>query len=380
MNYSYDIIVIGNGMVGASISNALSTLPLRIAMIDRNPCKIKIGATELSDGRKIALSFASYKILKKLGIWEHCQHHVTKIQQIQISQKNTFGAVRLKAKEMSVEPLGYVIAAEKLRQALDANLAHQNIDWFHQVTLLAINPGKHNTICIKQNKQQKTLSAKLIIAADGALSPSRRLLNISTMEKDYQQTALVSSVYVTQATKHIAYQRFLGNAILAMLPMEQQRYGVIYTAPTKHAKALYALDDAALLNELQQQFGYRLGQLQQLGKRFTYPLKMIIAERQIGPGFILLGNAAHSISPLAAQGFNLALQDIYCLYRLLQTHKNNYDLILNLYQQQRQHEQRRIINFTDRLTRFHTTKHDMLTAAALIGIDLLPNIKSTSHN
>ncbi len=376
MNSNYDIIVIGNGMVGASISCALSAMPLRIAIVDQHLRRITSAAPVLSDGRKIALSFGSCKILEQLRIWQHCAKSVSAIQQVQISRKNTFGVVRIDAEAMHVASMGYVIAAEKLQQALDITLQkYKTIDWFEQAILTAIDLGKHNTIHIKQNERQQTLSAKLIIAADGVLSPSRRLLNIPIVEKDYQQTALVASIQVTQATTPIAYQRLLGDAVLAMLPMQGQRYGVVYTAPTTKTKALLALDDAALLNELQQQFGYRLGRLKQLGKRFTYPLKMIIAERQTKPGFVLLGNAAHTISPIAAQGFNLALQDIYCLYRLLQTHSNDYDLALNLYRQQRQQEQQRIIDFTDRLTRYYSIDHGLLAAAALIGTDLLPNIK-----
>jgi 2-octaprenyl-6-methoxyphenol hydroxylase len=175
----------------------------------------------------------------------------------------------------------------------------------------------------------------------------------------------------------MAYQRLVDDVVLAMLPMQTGVYGVVYTANQTTITHLMQLDDVALLTKLQQQFGYRLGRLTQLGQRFTYPLKMILAKQQTQAGFLLLGNAAHNITPIAAQGFNLALQDIYCLSQLVSQYPHNYARVLNEYQQQREPEQQRVIDFTDRLMRWSKTNTTsaLLKSTALMALDLAPTLK-----
>jgi len=375
---NYDVIIVGNGMAGASLACALAPLNLRIAIVDKNLQGKMTARAEKLDGRKIALSFGSYKILQRFNVWQHLKNSSTAIKQVHVSQKNKFGAARIRATDVWAETLGYVVAAEKLNQALYATLVdHQNVNWFCPATLEAINLEKQPYITIKQRDKSRKLTAKLIVASDGVLSASRHLLDMAVTEKDYRQTALVTSVQLNHQHDNIAYQRFVDDGVLAMLPMQQQTYGIVYTGTHDHIAKIMQLDDTALLNKLQQQFGYRLGRFEKLGERSTYPIKMIIATEQTQPGFLLLGNAAHNISPIAAQGFNLALQDIYCLYHLIQNHHDNYDLILSEYQQQRNSEQQRVINFTDHLMSWSKTNINisMLKTAALMSIDLLPKIK-----
>jgi len=378
MKTDYDIIIIGNGMVGASLANALATLDLRIAIIDKTPLNQSKTPSGKLDGRKIALSLGSYKILQQIGIWPYLTTAATMIKQVHVSQKNKFGAVLINAADMNAATLGYVVAAEAFNQAFYSALKdNTKIEWLCPAILQNIELATPANVTISQHGQEKKLTAKLIVAADGALSYSRQLLNIAVKEKDYQQTALVSSVQLTQPHHHIAYQRLTNDAVIAMLPMQKKTYGVVYTAPKQYIEQLLIHDDDTLLKQLQQQFGYRLGRLEKLGPRFTYPIKLIIATEQVKPNFLLLGNAAHNLSPIAAQGFNLALQDIYCLSHLIQRYGDDYDFILSQYQQQRQQEQQDIIAFTDRLMTWSKANIPLLKTFALLLLDLNPNMKQS---
>ena len=376
MKTNYDVIIIGNGMTGASLACALAPLNLKIAIVDRHPIKKTMQQPTLLDGRKIALSFASCKILQQIQVWPILESSTTAIRQVHISQKDRLGALRIDTNDIAAEALGYVVAAEAFNQALYTTLANKNnIEWLSPATLTSITLDTQPNITIIQNQQSKKITAKLIVAADGALSHSRQLLNIDVTKKDYQQTALVTSVQLNRPHHHIAYQRFTNNAVIAMLPMQKQAYGVVYTATDDKIKQLSSLNDAALIEQLQQQFGYRLGRLNKLGRRFTYPIKLIIAAEQVKSRFLLLGNAAHNISPIAAQGFNLTLQDIYCLLQLIKQHGLCYDNVLDQYQQQRFQEQQRIIKFTDQLMSY-SKKNIILPKTVMLSlIDLIPSLK-----
>lgn len=377
MKSDYDIIIIGNGIVGASVACALAALNLSIAIIDQKSMgKTAISADNEADGRKIALSFGSYKILQHLQIWPRLSKHTTPIKQVHISKKGSFASTRLHAKDINAEFLGYVVPAEILLQTLNnATISYSNIIHFCPATLLDIN-ATVPSVKIKFNKKIKTITAKLIIAADGALSYSRNLLKLPVTEKDYQQTALVTSVKIKNDCTNIAYQRLIGDAVMALLPMQKQTYCIVYTGSNNTVNNLMALDEKSLCDFLQQKFGYRLGRFNHLGPRFTYPLKLIIATKQIFEHVLLIGNAAHNISPVAAQGFNLALQDIYCLQQLCKKFPQDYLHVLEDYQRQRLPEQQRIIKFTDHLMTWSKNKSlAVLQSLGLFLFDLSPTLK-----
>ncbi len=377
MKTDYDIIIIGSGIVGASAACALADLTLSIAVIDQGPIKkVDVDVNQEIDGRKIVLSYGSHKIFQYLKILPVLANYITPIKQVHVSKKGGFAATRLYATDINAENLGYVVPAEILLQALiNKSTTYTNIIHFASTTVLDINAAIPS-IAVQLNKKTVNLKAKLIIAADGALSYSRKLLDIPTIEKDYQQTALATSVKVEGDVANIAYQRLVNDAVMAMLPMQQQTYGIVYTSDSTNINKLMTLDKVSLCNVFQQQFGYRLGCFSDLGPCFTYPLKLIIAEKQIHEKILLLGNAAHNISPIAAQGFNLALQDIYCLQQLLLQFPNHYARVLETYEQQRLPEQQRIIKFTDRLMAWSKHKYwSSLQSLGLLLLDLNPKLK-----
>lgn len=359
----YDIIIIGNGMVGASLAAALAPHDWQIAIIDKNaPITTQQTSPDL-DGRKIALSLGSQKILQHFSVWQHLQSDATAIQHVHVSAQGQFGATRINGADINEDVLGYVVPAVKLNLALQQTLqTFTNIDFIAPATLEAIQLHDR-TVTVNGD----TISAKLIVGADGVMSLSRTLLNIETEMTDYQQTALVSSIQLKHPHNNMAYQRFSDMGILAFLPMQNNTCGFVCTADAKDIENYMQQDDASLLAMIEKNFGYRLGKLQQLGQRYTYPLKKIIAITPVKEHFLLLGNSAHNISPVAAQGFNLALQDVYCLQQLLIQHPDDIAVALEQYQQQREPEQQRIIQLTDRLM---SLKDHSIFSTVFLGLTL----------
>ncbi len=329
-----------------------------------------------NDGRSIALTLNSARILQSIGVWPALENSVTPINTVHVSARGHFGVTRIQASEEKVPALGYVVPAMLLATALNKLLkANQSIDLFNpnKVTSLIKNAQGWQVTLENQGVVQ-TIQTRLIIAADGTQSTIRKLQKIATTEKNYQQSAISTRITINSDHKNIAYERFMTDGALALLPLAANNCGLIWTASDNKIQELMALPDQEFLKYTQNVFGYRLGRWLTVNKRFVYPLKMLFATEQVQAGLVLIGNAAHTIHPLAAQGFNLGLSDVAVLAQtLVDALKNKTDFaslaVLKKYEETQINTQQQIIGFTDRLTRIFA--HDILPFNLLRNCGLL---------
>ncbi len=346
----YDIAIIGGGMVGAALACALRDTPWRIVLVDA-------GASHANDHRLIALSHASVTFLKSLDLWNSLAPHAAAIDEVHVSHRGHFGITRLTAKEMEIAQLGYVIPAREINIALYARLnTLKNVTLLQNVKLTALSE----------------IDARIVVAADGTYSTVRELLNIPTETIDYHQKALVTITELQRDHRHIAYERFLSTGAIAMLPLTEQRVATIWSGDEKYIDELLKLSDADFLNLLQKNFGYRLGKLTKTQQRFSYPLKFIKAKQQIHGNTILIGNAAHTIHPIAAQGLNLALSEVKILANQFH-HSLSLEPLVSYFAKQNP-----VVNISHRLTQLFSTDFFAVNVArqlGMVGLDLCESAK-----
>lgn len=349
----YDVVITGGGMTGASLAVALSQENIRIAIIEA--VSPRAGNQPSYDDRSLALSLSSQRILQGLGLWDAVSTTANPVQHIHVSDRHHFGFVRLHAETMHIPALGYVVIARELGRVLLEKISKtKNID--------LICPAKVNDIVIQsdrvivnlQGTDQKSISGRLIVAADGSHSRVVELLGIETMVKDYGQTAIVTNVTPGRQHQNTAYERFTSHGPLALLPLNDNRCAVVFTVYHDEAEAFMNLDENVFLNQLQSRFSRRLGEFKRLGNRKSYPMQLIHTKEQVRERIVVLGNSAHTIHPNGAQGFNLCLRDVAGLAEtLIYAFRSGIDpgqrQVLNQYRDLREHDQIAVIRFTDSL-------------------------------
>lgn len=393
----YDIIIVGGGMVGASLGCALGNKALKIAIIEAHTNTKETPPSY--DDRAIALSYGSSQIFRAMGLWKNISPHTTPITNIHVSDKGHPGVTRINRRDENVDALGYVITSRELGRILYQHLdGFKNIDFIKpaRVTQLRHHSSLTETTLDMEGKT-KTLHARLIVAADGGNSSIRNILGITANEYDYNQTAITSNLTTSEPHNNVAYERFTNSGPLALLPMPapplqanettptgaNNRCSLVWTQHKHNADAIMTLDDATFLSQLQQKFGTRLGQFTQIGKRVSYPLRLIKADTQVDQRLVLIGNAAHTLHPIAGQGFNLGMRDVATLAQVIVECESKHTDIgsidaLSAYQAWRKQDQRRIISFTDQLVRVFSNQFAPLAFArnlGLIATDICPPLK-----
>jgi 2-octaprenyl-6-methoxyphenol hydroxylase len=309
-----DITIVGGGMVGATLACALHhTDPeLQITLIDAYLPK------KTPDARLIALNYGSIELLKKLTLFEPLKPFSAAIQAVHISHKGHFGAARIHADELNLPQLGCVIPASYINQVLEEKLQQSSVNIIRPATLIELNQTADKVnLTLKSPEQTNSMTSQWVIAADGTHSTVREKLAIPTEKHDYQQSALVAVVGLKRSHHHVAYERFLAQGAIAMLPLTENRCAVIWSGVTSQIDELMQTSDDMFLQSLQKQFGYRLGRLATIGYRAVYPLHLVQAKNRLHNRVLLIGNAAHTVHPLAAQGLNLAFREIALLTQLI---------------------------------------------------------------
>lgn len=379
-----DVLIAGGGLVGASLAVALGQTGLRVCVVEATA----FSRTEQStyDERSIALAQGSQRIFAAMGLWDKLAEQVCPIHTIHVSDRGRFAFTRLRREQEGVEALGYVASARVLGNALQQQIeANSNIRVLAPARMLDYAySGDCLTASIEQDGGVVTeLKARLLVAADGAQSIIREQASINTLQRPYGQTAIVANVTPELAHDYVAYERFTNTGPMALLPMTGQRCALVWTVLTDQADDIMALDDAEFLARLQQRFGYRLGRFEKVGQRYAYPLQLLRASETVRERVALIGNAIHTLHPIAGQGFNLGLRDVAVLAEVIvDAQRSNEDIgarqVLQQYAKWRQGDQRRVVTFTDSMVRIFTQPFPpvaWIRDAGMLAMDFCPPAK-----
>lgn len=381
----YDIVIAGGGMIGTSLAVALAPLDLRVAIVEA--VAREAAAQPSFDDRSTALSRSSRRMFEAMGLWEEVDAASTPISSIHVSERGRFGFAHIDAAEQQVEALGHVVInrvlGEVLRRRADAA---GNLHWLcpGRITAVARAPDRV-TVDVAGGAATQALSCTLLVAADGAQSSVRGLLGIGAASVDYGQTALTGNLLPEIPPANRAFERFTDTGALALLPVADGRAAFVWIMSTADAEAVAALPDDAFLDALQATFGWRLGRLRKAGRRAAYPLTLTRARRLWAPRGVLVGNAAHGLHPVAAQGFNLGMRDVAALCDLVaEARSASQDIggaaLLRAYEDWRRSDHRKVIWFTDGLVRLFGSRRPavrMLRNLGMLGFDLVPGVRST---
>jgi len=384
-NDSCDIAIVGGGLAGASLAVALAPLGHDIRVIEA--VAYKAAEQPSYDDRTLALSHSSCKILATVGLWDALAGDATPIRKIFIRELERPGCVVLDPAEMGLSEFGHVVEARRFGVAVTARLEQtDNIGLIAPARVTGLATGESSvTLQIESGSDERELKARLVVAADGANSFIRKYLEIPTGYRDYGQTAVICNITPELAHQGRAFECLTQTGPFAILPHTGTRCGLVWTVATGEAERVLALDDEAFLARAQARFDNdALGAFTQVGERSAYPLKLARAREDVRERLVILGNAAHAIHPIGAQGFNLALRDAATLAEVVADDQGgdpgNPELLFR-YSHWRRPDQRGTIATSDGMTRLFSHPSRLAAGArtaALIAHALSPALRRQS--
>lgn len=382
---SADVVVVGGGLVGTALVNALARLPLDVVLLEARPP----GRFEEPgfDGRSTALANVSQRILEQLGLWADGAD-AEPIRSIHVGERGRFGAARIHASEEHVAALGYTIENAVLAGRLWRALSDApRLECLAPARVLGVDTQPDQVrVEVDNDGRNETIGTRLLVAADGADSHVRGALGIDVSADDYGQRAVVANCATEVRAAGRAFERFTAQGPLAVLPLTRGRVAVIWTSASDAAERIAGLDDAAFARELQQAFGHRLGRITKVGARSAFALSRVRSERVLSERCVLVGNAALSLHPVAGQSFNLALRDSAALAEVIAEHVAAHGAgadvglraPLERYERWRRADQRKVASFTHGLVRLFGVDWPGFGVArglGLLAFDLAPGAK-----
>jgi len=381
--FDFDCLIVGGGLVGAGLARALRDQPIKIGVIEAVPTNADVQPSY--DDRGLGVAPASQRILQGIGLWDDLKTEATPIKNIHITDRGHFGATRISAEKLGVEQLGHIVIGRALGEVLQKSVTTAaNTEFICPASISSVeNHPDHIKIEIKEKDNTRTVTTRLLIAADGGFSQVREMLGVETETKEYDQTAIVTNVSPEISHYNTAFERFTSTGPLALLPSSDQRCVVVWTTKTDQANEIMQLDEEEFLRQLGKRFGHRLGKFVKMGQRRSYPMRLIKAKKLVGSRFAILGNAAHTIHPNAAQGLNLGLRDVAQMAELIvDATRNDKDIaspeLLERYAESRTRDHQQVIRFSDGLTKLFYNDNPFLITfrnLAMLGIDRFPPAK-----
>ena len=367
MNPDFDVLILGAGLVGSSLACALEGRGYRVGLVEAS---LPGEAASGFDERKLALAAASVSALRALEVLPGGAT-LSPVRRIHVSRVGDFGTVRLQAIDSGREWFGQVVLARELGMALETRLQRlADSQILRPCRVTAIRQTDAMVIVqLHDGSGFREIGSRLLVAADGTHSFARAALGIATHCHDYAQTLLVCSLQTDRAADGTAFERFTDQGPVALLPMGQD-YGAICAVQQAQAEQVHALDDAGYADYFQRRFGWRAGRVERVGRRTAYPLARVVAERLTTARCVLVGNAAQTIHPIGAQGFNLGLRDALALAELLTAGVDPGSAeVLRAYVAARCEDRERTLAFSDGLARL--TSNPSLPAQWMRSVGLL---------
>lgn len=315
-----DIIVVGAGMVGLTCVLALAEQGFKVALVEvqPNPPKALPEKLQAYDNRVVAISRASQQLFTRLGVWPIIESsRCSAYQQMTVWDSTLDGKIDFCAMDYFEPDLGHIVEQQVILGALWQKLAnHPQVRYFWGAKPVAVSDARHYTELTLASGDR--LQAPLVIAADGAHSPLRRLCNIPTRGWDYQQKAIVATVVGERSHQHTAFQRFAGDGSLALLPLPDPLHSSIVWAVSHAQAAILCQEEEHIFNQiLTREIAHVMGDLRLVGARYTFELRTHHAKQYFMNRCVLIGDAAHTLHPLAGQGVNLGLLDVTALVSAL---------------------------------------------------------------
>lgn len=387
---NYDIVIAGGGMVGASLALLMTAQShgWKVLVVEANPQQQSSTSFAPSfDARSTALSFSTRRIFEKIGLWSKLLPQVAAINSIQVSDRGHIASTELHAQEQQLDAFGYVVENRRLGSVLNEALLNTDAEIAAPATIDSLQMHRDGVKLTLSNRQE-AVHTSLLVVADGAQSATRKKLGIGCQIDDYGQMGLIANIALAKPHGGIAYERFTDNGPMALLPLldagSQHRSALVWTLPPEYAKELMTCSEADFLAELYHWFGYRQGQFSGVGERACYPLKLIQAKEQVRRNIAVVGNAAHSLHPVAGQGFNLALRDVAALAKTLDAGAKRGEscgdlALLQRYLNGQQKDQLRTVTASDWLPKlFAKTSPTVALArgAGLFAMDMMPGLRS----
>jgi len=366
----HDVVIVGGGLVGASLAIALARHGARdVALVEAAP---PTAMPAVFDQRNLSFAAATINALSALGVMQKLQAPTGAIRRIHISRQGDFGRVRLQAADYGRDRFGEVVVARDFGVALEYRLEElPTLTRYRPATFvgLAEADGQTRRLRLRSEGGEQVLRARLLVAADGTRSAVREALGIGTQQHDYAQTLFVARLRAEQAPDGTAYERLTAQGPTALLPRGDRHYGIVHGVATEQAEAVAALGEAAWLARLQASLGWRVGRLLASGERSAYPITRVLADAITAHRAVVLGNAAQTIHPIGAQGFNLGLRDALTLAELIEAGSDpGADDLLRQYAQRRAEDRQRTLAFSDGLARLTANPAPLMRPLRSLGM------------